>query len=50
MNKGAPLAIEEYGDLDSCGGHSTADLGYHYHASPAAENSIIGCLAGQTAQ
>lgn len=39
-----------YDDLDSCGGHTTTDLGYHYHASPAAENSVIGCLAGETAQ
>jgi hypothetical protein len=38
----------EYPDLDSCGGHSTDALGYHYHASPAAENSVIGCLTGQT--
>ncbi len=39
----------QYTDLDSCGGHTTDDLGYHYHASPAAENSVIGCFTGQTA-
>jgi len=36
-------------DLDSCGGHSDDELGYHYHASPAAENAVINCFSGQTA-
>ena len=38
-----------YEDLDSCGGHTTDELGYHYHASPAADNAVIGCLSGATA-
>jgi len=36
-------------ELDWCGGHVTAELGYHYHAAPAAKNLVIGCLAGQVA-
>lgn len=40
----------EYTGLDDCGGHMTVGLGYHYHASAAAENSVIGCLSGETAQ
>ncbi|MGH1492120.1 MAG: YHYH protein [Acidimicrobiales bacterium] len=41
---------DRYADLDGCGGHTTDDLGYHYHASPAAENAVIGCISGLTAQ
>ncbi len=37
-------------DLDACNGHTTEDAGYHYHANPAAENQVITCLVGQTAQ
>ena len=40
---------ETYSDLDSCGGHTTDELGYHYHASPAADNAVIGCVNGATA-
>ena len=36
-------------DLDACNGHTTDD-GYHYHANPAAENLVIACLVGQTAE
>ncbi len=36
-------------DLDACNGHTT-DGGYHYHANPAAENLVIACLVGQTAE
>lgn len=35
-------------DLDECGGHSTEELGYHYHANPAHENSVISCFKGVT--
>lgn len=34
-------------DLDACGGHMSADLGYHYHAADAGKNRIIGCHTGQ---
>ena len=34
-------------DLDPCGGHNTDALGYHYHAAPAAENSVVRCLTGE---
>ena len=37
-------------DLDECNGHSTEEAGYHYHANPAAENQVITCLVGQTAE
>jgi hypothetical protein len=39
---------ETYDDLDSCGGHTSEELGYHYHASPAADNAVITCLNGAT--
>ncbi|MEM8573878.1 MAG: YHYH protein [Pseudomonadota bacterium] len=34
-------------DLDECRGHTSDQLGYHYHASALGVNSIIGCVAGQ---
>ena len=34
-------------DLDECGGHHSDALGYHYHAAPAAENSVLRCLTGE---
>ncbi|MEG9225533.1 YHYH protein [Aeromicrobium sp. Sec7.5] len=37
-------------DLDACNGHTTDDLGYHYHANPASENLVIACLVGQTVE
>ncbi len=37
-------------DLDECNGHTTEADGYHYHANPAAENQVIACLVGQTAE
>ena len=39
-----PAAV---GDLDQCGGHNVDALGYHYHAAPAAENSVVRCLTGE---
>ena len=33
--------------LDQCGGHHSDALGYHYHAAPAAENSVVRCLTGE---
>ncbi len=33
--------------LDSCRGHMSDELGYHYHAAPMGTNSIVGCLAGE---
>ena len=37
-------------DLDECNGHTTDAAGYHYHANPAAENQILSCMVGQTAE
>lgn len=34
--------------LDSCNGHETDALGYHYHAGDAGENAILGCLMAET--
>ena len=34
-------------DTDTCGGHDHNDLGYHYHASPAADNAVLRCLRGE---
>ena len=41
------LAEESGSDLDQCGGHFTDEIGYHYHASPAAANSVVRCLTGK---
>jgi hypothetical protein len=35
-------------DLDACYGHSTDELGYHYHAGAAGTNQNLGCLTAQT--
>lgn len=37
---------EEPADLDECNGHETDELGYHYHANPAAENAVLTCFKG----
>lgn len=34
-------------ELDGCQGHSTADIGYHYHAGATGSNQILGCLTAQ---
>ncbi len=34
-------------DLDQCGGHTTAALGYHYHAGEQGSNQILGCLVAE---
>lgn len=46
----SPLSAEDElsADLDECGGHTTDALGYHYHANPAEENSVISCFNGLT--
>ena len=36
--------------LDECQGHTTAALGYHYHAANAEENSVLSCFTGLTVQ
>ena len=33
-------------DLDECNGHTTDELGYHYHAGPAEGNSVLSCFTG----
>ena len=37
-------------ELDECNGHTTEELGYHYHASPAEENAVLTCLKGLTVE
>jgi hypothetical protein len=39
---------DEPDDLDECNGHSTDELGYHYHANRAEKNQVVQCLIGQT--
>lgn len=34
-------------DLDACFGHTTDDLGYHYHAGKPGSNQNLGCLTAQ---
>ncbi|AKH99956.1 YHYH protein [Hoeflea sp. IMCC20628] len=34
-------------DLDSCNGHQSEGLAYHYHAGTAGSNAILGCLTAQ---
>lgn len=44
---------EEYAEtieLDECNGHTTETDGYHYHANPAEENSVLTCFTGLTVQ
>jgi len=36
-------------DLDSCRGHTTDGIGYHYHVAEPGTNEILPCLSGQTA-
>ena len=43
---GAEVAAE----LDECNGHETDELGYHYHANPAEENSVLTCFTGVTVE
>lgn len=38
---------QEPADLDSCRGHASAGLGYHYHVAEAGKNEILGCLKGE---
>jgi len=39
---------EATADLDDCNGHTTEVFGYHYHANPAEENSVLTCFMGVT--
>jgi hypothetical protein len=36
--------------LDECQGHTTAMLGYHYHAANPQENAVLSCFTGLTVQ
>ncbi|WP_422376124.1 YHYH protein [Roseibium sp.] len=38
---------QEPQDLDACRGHTTAGLGYHYHAAPLGVNRVIGCFKAE---
>ena len=52
---GFPIHLPLTGDdlaaanLDECGGHSTPELGYHYHANDTSKNSVLTCLKGELA-
>ena len=52
---GFPIHLPLTGDdlqaanLDECGGHSTPELGYHYHANDSSKNSVLTCLKGELA-
>jgi hypothetical protein len=39
---------KEPDDLDSCRGHSTPGIGYHYHVAAPGKNAILSCLKGET--
>ncbi len=41
-------AEEAEAGLDECNGHTTDDLGYHYHAAHAEENAVLSCFTGET--
>ena len=41
---------EAAADLDACNGHTTDADGYHYHANPAEENSVLTCFVGVTVE
>ena len=34
--------------LDECNGHTTDELGYHYHANSAEQNAVLSCLMGES--
>jgi hypothetical protein len=34
-------------DLDQCRGHTSAGLGYHYHANEPGKNAILACHTGE---
>lgn len=42
-------AAEAAADLDACNGHTTEELGYHYHAGRTQSNAILSCFVGETA-
>lgn len=52
---GFPIHLPLTGDdlaaanLDECGGHSTPELGYHYHANDPSKNSVLTCLKAELA-
>ena len=37
-------------ELDECNGHTTEELGYHYHANSAEKNRVLSCFMGLTVQ
>ena len=37
-------------ELDECNGHTTEELGYHYHANSLEQNATLTCLTGLTAE
>ena len=39
----------DFDELDEYGGHFTEGIGYHYHANPAEENSVLTALVGAIA-
>ena len=45
----SPLDSDELAsaELDECNGHSSDELGYHYHAQPPEENGVLTCFTGE---
>lgn len=37
-------------ELDECNGHTTDELGYHYHANDLEDNETLTCLMGETVE
>ena len=48
LDTNTDTGAEAAADLDECNGHETDELGYHYHANPAEENSVLTCFIGVT--
>ena len=44
----SPLDDADAADLDQCNGHTTDELGYHYHANNPEENAVLSCFTGKT--
>jgi YHYH protein len=43
-------SVEAAAGLDECNGHTTDDLGYHYHANHPEENAVLTCFSGETTE
>lgn len=43
----AQISDGKSGSLDTCGGHETDGIGYHYHTEKAGTNQFIGCFKAE---